>query len=50
MIELAEDLVYARPATEGDAEAALEFLAAREGKALDELIDERRRLRIASGG
>ena len=43
LIELAEDLVHARPASEEEAKAALEWIAAREGKGLDELIEECRR-------
>jgi hypothetical protein len=45
LIELAEELVHARPATEDEARAALEWIAARDGKALAELIEERHRLR-----
>jgi hypothetical protein len=37
---LAEQRVYARPATEEDARAALEWIAAREGKELGQLVDE----------
>jgi hypothetical protein len=40
---LAEELVHARPTTEDEAIAALEWIAAREGKGLDELMEERRR-------
>ena len=45
---LAEEIVYARPTSEAEARAALEWLAAREGKGLGELIEERRRLRAAT--
>jgi len=45
LIELAEELVYARPVSEDEARATLEWIAAREGKGLAELIEERRRLR-----
>lgn len=48
LIRLAEELVYARPASEEEARAALEFLAAREGKGIGELIEERRRVRAAA--
>jgi hypothetical protein len=44
LIELAEELVHARPANEDEARAALEWIAARDGKGLAELIEERRRL------
>jgi hypothetical protein len=37
---LAEQRVYARPATEEDARAALEWIAAREGKELRQLVAE----------
>jgi hypothetical protein len=37
---LAEQRVYARPASEEDGKAALEWIAAREGKTLGELVDE----------
>jgi hypothetical protein len=43
LIELAEELVHARPASEEEAKAALEWIAAREGKGLAELIEECRR-------
>jgi hypothetical protein len=42
LIDLVEQLVYARPASAGEARAALEWLAARDGKNVDELIAERR--------
>jgi hypothetical protein len=38
---VAEKLVHARPESEEEARAALEWIAAREGKALDELMKER---------
>jgi hypothetical protein len=44
LIELAEELVHARPVSEDEARAALEWIAARDGKGLAELIEERRRL------
>ena len=37
---VAERLVHARPTTEGEAIAVLEWIAAREGKRLDELMQE----------
>jgi hypothetical protein len=37
---LAEQRVYARPSTEEDAKAALEWLAAHEGKTLAQLVEE----------
>jgi hypothetical protein len=43
---LAEQRVYARPATEEDAKAALEWLAAREGKPLGQLVEEIRAERL----
>jgi hypothetical protein len=39
---LAEQRVHARPTTEADAKAALEWIAAREGKSLGQLVDELR--------
>jgi hypothetical protein len=45
LIDLAEELVYARPVSEDEARAALEWIAARDGMGLAELIEERRRLR-----
>jgi ketosteroid isomerase-like protein len=39
---LAERRVYARPSTEEDAKAALEWIAAREGKTLVQLVEELR--------
>jgi hypothetical protein len=42
---VAEQLVHARPTTEDEAIAALEWIAARQGKGLDELMEEQRRLR-----
>jgi hypothetical protein len=44
LIRLAEGLVYARPATEDEARAALEWIAARRGTTLDELMEEQGRL------
>jgi hypothetical protein len=44
LIRLAEGLVHARPATEDEARAALEWIAARRGTTLDELIEEQARL------
>jgi hypothetical protein len=41
--QVAEKLVYARPASEAEAIAALEWLAAREGKRLNELMAEHAR-------
>jgi hypothetical protein len=41
LIRLAEELVHARPVTEDEAQAALEWIAARERKELDTLIAER---------
>jgi hypothetical protein len=37
---LAEQRVYARPSTEEDAKAALEWFAAHEGKTLVQLVEE----------
>ncbi|HWX74264.1 MAG TPA: hypothetical protein VNZ05_03095 [Solirubrobacteraceae bacterium] len=37
---LAEKRVYARPATEEEARSALEWIAAREGKELGQLVEE----------
>jgi hypothetical protein len=37
---LAERRVHARPSTEEDARAALEWIAAREGKTLAQLVEE----------
>jgi len=37
---VAERLVHARPTTEGEAIAVLEWIATREGKRLDELMQE----------
>ena len=42
LVSLAQQRVYARPTTEEDARDALEWIAAREGKTLDELIEELR--------
>jgi hypothetical protein len=39
-VELAEELVHARPENEDEAKAALEWIAARHGQALAELIEE----------
>jgi hypothetical protein len=38
--ELAEQLVHARPRTDEDARDALEWIAAREGKTLSQLVGE----------
>ncbi|HEY4427427.1 MAG TPA: hypothetical protein VGN08_04415 [Solirubrobacteraceae bacterium] len=40
LIRLAEQLVHARPATEDEARAALEWIAAKEGKRLDTFVAE----------
>ena len=37
---LAQKRIYARPATEEDAKDALEWLAAHEGKELEQLVEE----------
>ena len=37
---LAEQVVHARPSTDEDAKHALQWIAAREGKTLGELVDE----------
>jgi len=37
---LAQERVYARPSTEEDARAALEWIAAREGETLVQLVEE----------
>lgn len=42
--QVAERLVHPRPATEDEAIAALEWIAAREGKALEELMKEQMQL------
>jgi hypothetical protein len=39
-IALAEKRVHARPATEHEARLALEWIAAREGKTLKQVVDE----------
>jgi hypothetical protein len=44
LIVIAEGLVHARPETEDEARAALEWIAVRRGVALHELIEEHRRL------
>jgi hypothetical protein len=44
LIQVAESLVHARPETEDEAKAVLEWIAAREGKGVAELIEERRRV------
>jgi hypothetical protein len=41
LIRLVEELVHARPVTEDEARATLEFIAARERKDLDALVAER---------
>jgi hypothetical protein len=48
LIRLAEEIVYARPTSEEEARRALEWVAAREGKGLGELIEERSRIRAAA--
>jgi hypothetical protein len=48
LIALAEELVHARPASEDEARAALEWIAARDGKGLAELIEERSRSRAVA--
>jgi hypothetical protein len=48
LIRLAEEIVYARPTSEEEARRALEWLAAREGKGLGELIEERTQVRAAA--
>jgi hypothetical protein len=40
LIALAEQRLHARPSDASEAQAALEWLAAREGKTLDELVEE----------
>ncbi len=40
--ELAEQVVFARPATDDDARGVLEWVAMREGKSLSQLVDELR--------
>jgi hypothetical protein len=50
LIELAEELVHARPANEDEAQATLEWIAIRDGKGLAELIEERRRLQFRGAG
>jgi hypothetical protein len=50
LIELAEELVHARPSSEDEARAALEWIAVRDGKGLAELIAERRRLQFSGVG
>jgi hypothetical protein len=39
-VELAEELVHARPEDEDEAIAVLEWIAAREGKKLADLVEE----------
>ncbi len=41
-MSLAEKLVHARPVNETEARRALEWIASREGKLLDELVREHR--------
>jgi hypothetical protein len=43
-VELAEQLVHARPENEDEAKAALEWIAAQHGKRLADLIEEHRGL------
>ncbi len=40
LISLAEQRLHARPTSEAEAKAALERLAQREGKTLEQLVDE----------
>jgi hypothetical protein len=47
-IEVAEELVHARPESEDEAKAVLQWIAARDGKQLTELIEERHRLHVAA--
>jgi hypothetical protein len=47
-VELAEELVHARPENEDEAKAALEWIAARHGQLLAELVEERRRLQATA--
>jgi hypothetical protein len=44
LIGIAQELVHARPETEDEARAALEWIAARRGMALHELMAEQNRL------
>jgi hypothetical protein len=46
--QVAESLVHARPASEAEAIAALEWIAARKGKGLDELMKEQAQLALVS--
>lgn len=41
-MSLVEKLVHARPVSEAEARRALEWIASREGKPLDELVREHR--------
>jgi hypothetical protein len=43
-VELAEEILHARPANEDEAKAALEAIGVRDGTRLAEWIEERRRL------
>ena len=43
-VELAEEILYARPEDENEAKAALEWVGVRDGKQLAEWIERRRRL------
>jgi len=43
-VELAEEILHARPEDENEAKAALEWVRVREGKQLAEWIERRRRL------
>jgi hypothetical protein len=45
---VAETLVHARPVSEAEAIAALEWIAAREGKRLDELMAEHTEVTLAA--
>jgi hypothetical protein len=51
-VELAEEILHARPVTEEEAKAALERSGVRNGKALAAWIEKRRRCRrtLRSGG
>ena len=47
---LAERRVYARPASDEEAKAALEWIAAHEGKTLVQLVEELRAPRLHARG
>lgn len=40
LIDLAEELVFARPSNETEAKAALEWIAVRAGKGFEEFVEE----------